>query len=47
MKYLFKNLLKLISFILYIPIAIILALVFGDFKDKWDRISKRIDSRGE
>ncbi|WP_187296268.1 hypothetical protein [Tepidibacter mesophilus] len=47
MKYLFKNLLKLIAFIIYIPIAIILALVFGDFKDRWDKVSKIIDSKRE
>jgi len=39
-----KNLLKTIAFIAYIPIAILLALVFGDFKDKWDMLSKKIDN---
>lgn len=39
-----KNLLKIMAFIVYIPVAIVLALEFGDFKDKWDMISRKIDS---
>ncbi|WFD09906.1 hypothetical protein [Tepidibacter hydrothermalis] len=43
-KLVYKNLLKTIAFIAYIPVAIVLALVFGDFKDKWDMISKKINN---
>ncbi|MCT4509493.1 MAG: hypothetical protein N4A48_12210 [Tepidibacter sp.] len=43
-KLLSKSLLKTMAFIAYIPVAIVLALEFGDFKDKWDMISRKIDS---
>lgn len=44
LKLVSKNLLKTITFIAYILVAIVLALVFGDFKDKWDTVSNKIDS---